>query len=77
LIFPADARTRVAGVRQGRRLLMTSRIQSFVRSAARRRVLFDFARALQTIEPDARLAEQAARLRRTRDELLRHWAEGP
>jgi PKHD-type hydroxylase len=71
--FPADGRGRILPVTRGQRLLLTFHVQSFVRQAARRYVLSDFAKVLRSL--DGRGGAHVALFRRTYENLLRRWAE--
>jgi PKHD-type hydroxylase len=78
IAHPAGARTRVEAVTAGRRCLLTFELQSFVRDAAKRRVLGDLSSVLASLEQRKLAGPPGALLRRCYEDLLRHWAEsGP
>lgn len=71
IVYPATTLHRVAAVSRGVRLVAITWTQSLVRDAAKRKILFDLARAVDDF-PDGPCARG---LRRGYQNLLRLWAE--
>jgi len=73
--FPAGARRRVSPVTRGERCFAVFWLQSLVREASARRVLFDLARATEGLEGTLGRTPQVESLKRVSADLLRLWAE--
>jgi len=75
VVYPSSSVHRVAPVTRGERLVVLTWIQSYVRDAARRELLFELNRArehLLATDPDE---EPAKQVDRSYANLLRMWAE--
>ena len=70
ILYPSNTRHRVEPVTRGARLVVVGWIESWVREPARREVLFDLWRAVES----CRDLEQAELLSKTRSNLIRMWA---
>lgn len=75
LLYPSTQLHRVEEVTSGVRLVVVGWITSRVRSAACREVLFDLARAVHHERAQHGKSDQYDRLERTRQNLLRRWAD--
>lgn len=75
LLYPSTYLHRVEPVTEGTRLVVIGWITSRVRSAEQRELLFDLARAVHHERETRGKTEQYDRLERTRQNLLRHWAD--
>ena len=75
VVYPAGATHRVEAVTRGERLAAVGWIQSLVRDAARREVLFDLDRARRALFERDGDGEQFQALSRCSGALLRMWAE--
>lgn len=75
LLYPATYLHRVEPVTRGVRLVVVGWITSHVRSAARREILFDLDQSVRFERERAGKTGQYDRLERTRQNLLRRWAE--
>jgi len=74
IVYPSTTLHRVEPVTSGERLVAVGWVQSLVRDAAKREILFDLEQAI--IDANAKGAEDAARLtRKSVSNLLRRWAE--
>lgn len=70
IVYPSNTLHRVEPVTRGERLVVIGWVQSWVSDPARREILFDLWRAIDTAEtPD-----QARLLSKSRSNLLRMWA---
>ena len=75
VVYPSASVHRVAEVTRGERMVALTWIQSFVRDAARRELLFDIDQAREHLlrnEPDA---EHSKQVDRSYANLLRMWAD--
>lgn len=75
LLYPSTYLHRVTPVSQGERLAMVGWIQSHVRSAEQRELLFDLKNALSEEFDQRGQTEQYHRLSKSYNNLLRQWAE--
>jgi len=75
LLYPASYLHRVEPVARGVRLVVVGWITSRVRSAACREMLFDLYRSVRFERESNGKTEQYDRLERTRQNLLRRWAD--
>ncbi len=75
LLYPSTYVHRVEPVTAGTRLVVIGWITSRVRSAACRDILFDLARAVRHERDQHGKSEQYDRLERSRQNLLRRWAD--
>jgi PKHD-type hydroxylase len=75
VVYPAGASHRVEAVTRGERLAAVGWIQSQVRDAAQREVLFDLDRARRALFERDGDSEEFAALSRSSGALLRMWAE--
>jgi len=75
LLYPADTVHHVAPVTRGERLASFFWIQSMVRDAGQRSLLFDLDRSIQDLSQAAPGAPALVRLTGTYHNLLRRWAE--
>lgn len=74
VLYPADTLHRVGEVIRGERRVAVTWIQSLVRSAGERRVLYELERARVELTPEKH-GTQLERLASVRARLLRAWAE--
>ncbi|WP_426956524.1 Fe2+-dependent dioxygenase [Muricoccus radiodurans] len=75
LLYPTTFLHRVAPVERGTRLVAVGWVQSLVRDAARREMLFDLETAREMLAGDAGRARERALIGRSIGNLLRMWAE--
>lgn len=75
VIYSADTVHEVKPVKSGVRLVAVTWIQSMIRGATERRILFDLSGALDELERQGADGETLLRLRATHNSLLRLWAE--
>jgi len=75
LLYPATYLHRVEPVKRGVRLVVVGWITSRVRSAQCREMLFDLYRSVRFERERNGKTEQYDRLERTRQNLLRRWAD--
>jgi PKHD-type hydroxylase len=75
ILYPATTLHRVEPVIRGTRLAVVGWVQSLIRDAAQREILFDLDRAVDTCFASEGKSEQFDRLAKTRSNLLRMWAE--
>jgi PKHD-type hydroxylase len=75
VLYPATKLHRVEPVTAGTRLVAVAWIQSHVRDAAQRELLFDLALARRRIEASAPDSEEALRLAKVYSNLIRMWAD--
>jgi len=74
LIYPGDSIHRVEPVTRGMRLVCIFWIQSWVRDAAKRRILFELAQAFVDAEGAGAERARGETMRRCHGSLLRMWA---
>lgn len=74
VLYPATTLHRVEPVTRGTRLCIVGWVQSWVRSAERREILFDLDRAVATIHDRDGKTDLLDTLAKTRSNLLRMWA---
>ncbi|RYZ03066.1 MAG: Fe2+-dependent dioxygenase [Myxococcales bacterium] len=75
VLYPASTLHRVEPVVRGTRLVAISWIQSLVRDAAKRKLLFDLAQVATSLDASGSSAEEARTVRKSQFNLLRMWAE--
>lgn len=75
LLYPSHYLHRVNAVRNGERLAMVGWIQSHVRSAEHRELLFDLKCSMSEEFEKRGKTQQYDRLSKSYNNLLRHWAE--
>jgi PKHD-type hydroxylase len=75
VLYPSGAVHEVRPVESGVRLVAVTWLQSLVRDAQQRRVLFDLGSSVAALEQQGANAETLLRVRATHDALLRMWAE--
>lgn len=76
VLYPSTFLHRVEPVRAGERLVAASWVQSRVRDAAAREMLFDLGRAMELMHAREGKSESFDLIAKTRANLLRRWAEG-
>lgn len=75
VLYPASTLHRVDPVVRGSRLVAITWIQSLVRDAARRKIVFDLAQVATALDASGKNDEQARTIRQSQFNLLRLWAE--
>ncbi len=76
IVYPSDHLHAVLPVTQGVRLAVVGWVQSRIRSAEQRQLLFDLANATQALTgEDANNSDALTRLKFVRNNLLRMWAD--
>jgi len=75
VLYPASTLHRVEPVTRGTRLVAITWIQSLVRDAAKRKIVFDVAQVATSLDAAGTHEEQARTLRQSQFNLLRLWAE--
>jgi PKHD-type hydroxylase len=75
VLYPSGSIHRVTPVETGVRLVAVTWLQSLVRNAEQRRVLFELGEAIAALEARDPRDEVLLRLRAARDNLLRMWVE--
>jgi PKHD-type hydroxylase len=75
VLYPSGSVHRVTPVQSGVRLVAVTWLQSLVRSAEQRRLLFELGEAIIVLEAQSPDHDVLRRLRATRDNLLRMWVE--
>jgi PKHD-type hydroxylase len=75
VLYPASTLHRVEPVTRGTRLVAITWIQSLVRDAAQRKIVFDLAQAATELDASRAHDEQARIIRQSQFNLLRMWAE--
>jgi PKHD-type hydroxylase len=75
VLYPATTLHRVAEVTRGVRLVSAFWVQSMVRDASRREILYDFGFALEFLELTGGGGPYRERLRRCHVNLMRMWAD--
>ncbi len=75
LLYPSTTLHHVSAVTEGVRLALVGWVQSWVRSAERREILFDLDRSIDALFDSSGKTEVVDRLTKTRSNLLRLWAE--
>jgi len=75
VLYPSGSIHRVKPVESGVRLVAVTWLQSLVRSAEQRRLLFELGDAIATLEAGDAKSDVLLRLRATRDNLLRMWVD--
>lgn len=76
VLYPSGALHEVKRVESGVRLVAVTWLQSLVRSAEQRRVLFELGESIATLRAESASAKVLLELQATHDNLLRMWAEG-
>ena len=74
VLYPSDSLHRVAPVTSGERLAIVGWVESWVRDAADRAILFGLDQALATLEQGGDTALATDRIAQVRSNLLRRWA---
>lgn len=75
ILYPSGSLHRVEPVTRGTRLAVVGWVQSLIRDPARREILFDLDRAVETVFAQEGKTELFDRLAKSRSNLLRLWAE--
>jgi PKHD-type hydroxylase len=75
VMYPAGTLHRVEPVTRGRRLVALTWIQSLVRDAGQRRILFDLAQVASGLDADEAQTQRAVLVRKAYYDLMRLWAE--
>lgn len=75
VLYPASTLHRVEPVLRGTRLVAITWIQSLVRDAAKRKIVFDLAQVATALDSSGANDEHARTLRQSQFNLLRLWAE--
>jgi PKHD-type hydroxylase len=75
LVYPSDTLHRIEPVRSGRRIVVVTWAQSFIRDPQIREMLFDLRRALDAVEAAGAAPETLNLLRKTHTNLYRKFAE--
>ncbi len=75
VLYPASTLHRVEPVVRGTRLVAISWIQSLVRDAAKRKIVFDLAQVATALDASGQSDEHARTIRQSQFNLLRLWAE--
>jgi PKHD-type hydroxylase len=75
VLYPASTYHRVEPVTKGTRVVAATWIQSMIRDATQRRILYDLAQVASGLEAKESQAEQALRVRKSYYDLIRMWAE--
>lgn len=75
MLYPSTTLHRVAPVTRGERLAVVGWVQSRVREAARREMLFDLERAVREVHGREGKSELFDLLAKSRSNLLRMWAD--
>jgi PKHD-type hydroxylase len=75
VLYPASTLHRVEPVTRGTRLVAISWIQSLVRDATKRKIVFDLAQVATALDARGQGDEEARLLRQSQFNLLRMWAE--
>lgn len=74
ILYPSTTLHRVAPVTRGTRLCLVGWVESWIRSAEQREILFDLDRAIETLHQSGERGDTRATLIKTRSNLLRMWA---
>ncbi|MGB5870985.1 MAG: Fe2+-dependent dioxygenase, partial [Albidovulum sp.] len=74
ILYPSTTLHRVEPVTRGSRLAMVGWVQSWIRHADQREILFDLDRAVEEAHAVGGKSAQFDRLAKTRSNLLRMWA---
>lgn len=75
ILYPSTSLHRVAPVTSGERLAMVGWVQSWIRQAEQREILFDLDRSIVALFDRDGKSEVCDTLTKTRSNLLRLWAE--
>lgn len=75
-LYPSTTLHRVEPVTQGTRLAMVGWVQSWVRDASQREILFDLDRAVDEVFAREGKSALFDRLAKSRSNLIRMWAQG-
>ncbi len=76
VLYPSTTLHRVAPVTRGERLAVVGWVQSWIRDAGQREILFDLERSLREVHGAQGKSPLFDTLAKTRSNLLRMWAEG-
>jgi PKHD-type hydroxylase len=76
VLYPSGAIHQVKPLESGVRLVAVTWLQSLVRSAEQRRLLFELGESIATLDRQGTEPAMLLKLRATYDNLLRMWAEG-
>jgi PKHD-type hydroxylase len=74
ILYPSTSLHRVTPVTRGERLAIVGWVESWIRGAAEREILFDLDQALATIEAAEGKSPVYDKIAKTRSNLLRLWA---
>jgi PKHD-type hydroxylase len=75
ILYPSTSLHQVEPVTRGERLAVVGWVQSLIRDAGQREILFDLDQSVEASFADTGKSPQFDRLARTRSNLLRMWAE--
>jgi PKHD-type hydroxylase len=75
LLYPSTSLHRVEPVTRGERLAVVGWVQSLIRQASQREILFDLDQTIETVHAAERKSAVFDRLAKTRSNLIRMWAE--
>lgn len=75
ILYPSTTLHRVAPVTRGARLAVVGWVQSLIRSAEQREILFDLDQAVEAVHAAEGKSALFDRLAKSRSNLLRMWAE--
>ena len=75
VLYPSGSIHEVKKVETGVRLVAVTWLQSLVKSAEQRRILFDLGQSIDALASQGGSAAPLLQLRATHDALLRMWAE--
>lgn len=75
ILYPSTTLHRVSPVTQGERLAIVGWVQSWVRSAEQREILFDLDQSIDSLFASGERSDVFQKLTKTRSNLLRLWAE--
>lgn len=76
ILYPSTTLHRVEPVTRGTRLAVVGWVQSWIRSAEQREILFDLDRSLDEVYAQGGKSALFDRLAKTRSNLIRQWAGG-
>ena len=76
ILYPSTTLHRVEPVTRGTRLAVVGWVQSWIRSAEQREILFDLDRSIAEVHAQGGKSALFDRLAKTRSNLIRQWAGG-
>ena len=75
ILYPSTSLHHVSPVERGERIACVGWVQSWIRHASQREILFDLDRSIETLFTQSGKTEVVDTLSKTRSNLLRLWAE--